>query len=572
MNALEHKRELGILRNILLALAGACFLGQVWLDSSQDNLLCAVLCLVTFALGCFLLLHERNARGGAAFTAAAVFLSLASNSLIPLGGTLLEGHSLVNTLRSPVECYLHRLVFALALLAAHFGANSALGRPIKSKLGGVIDFTNLRAVLHPKQIWVLGACGIGLMVILKLGIFGDGALSKVFKGMSFLVFVPYILLVPPYLQATKQNKLWMLVLGLLYLVIIALGITSRMTMVAPIALVTTAFITAIITGNARISRIPPLVIFGAFVGIPIVIGQMMDLSTAILVERAHRDTQTLSENISGITDQFLDKERLREFKEGKLEELERIEARYGSFWKEDYLENPFLSRFTGIKSDDNLFTSSVDYSDSDVKTIQGVTHLKIVAQYPNPIIELLKLSVDKDFINSFSMGDLMDMLVNRNGFLGGFKTGSIVVHSYVVFGWWYPFFLALLFLVLFLIYQCVATPQGKSPWALGVSSFAMVYGFTFYLSFAAEGYHVVEAYLLRNSWQTFVLYALAVWFAKTVAPSPVRGRARKGNRSRHISGNQARRKGVQGEITSTSQDISVFSGDVTQPNTLPDHV
>lgn len=572
MNASEHKRDLKILRNTLLALAGACFLGQVWMDRSQVNVTSAFLCLVAFGFACFLLLNQRNARGGAAFTAAAVFLSIASNSLIPLAGTLLEGNSLVTTLQSPVQCYLHRLVFAGVLLAAHFGANSGWGVAVKSKLGGVVDFSGLRAVLQPKQIWVLGACGIGLMAALRLGIFGEGPLSKIFQGMSFLVFVPYILLVPPYFKITKQKKHWMLALGLLYFATIIAGITSRMAMVAPVALVMTAYLTAIIAGQARIPRIHPAWIISLIIGIPIAVGQMMDLSTAIIIERAHRDNRTLSENFDAISKRFFDKEALRIYEEEKALELENLEARHGSFWKEDYLENPFLSRFTSIKSDDNLFTSSANYSNSDVTTIRGVTRLKIVAQYPNPVIKLLGLSVDKDFINSFSMGDLMDMLTNRNGFLGGFKTGSIVVHSYVVFGWWYPMFLAFLFVILFLLYQCIATPQGKSGWALGVSSFALVYGFTFYLSFAAEGYHAVEAHLLRNCWQTFVLYALAVWFAKTVAPAPIHAQALKRGRNKRNASNQSRRMRNHGRDRESPNESPVSQGEANKPPALPDHV
>ena len=528
----KYRQSLNLVRNAILAVAILALTIQFFVDSSAENIQSNLLCITAILLGCFLIIHPRSSRGGAAFSGAAILLSIFSNSLIPMMGTLMEGHSLTYTLENPVECFGHRLVFAVILLAAHFIADSALGRSSKSVLGNLSDMAGLRTILSPKQIWIVGIGGVLLQAILRSGLLGDGAISKLLQGMAFLATVPFILAIPPFSKILKKQPLWIAGLVGLYLLGAFIGITSRMSLVGPIALIASAYLVAILSGQAQLPSVNP------FKGIAIILaaifaaGQLADLSDAIISVRDRRNERSVAGNIQATFTNFFDKEYLKQYKKQKAMDMMRLESKYGEFWKEDYIDNPFLSRFTGIKFDDNLFSTAKHYTPSDVLTIKAITKDKIYAMMPQPVLSAFDIKVDKAFIITFSMGDLMDVLVNRNGFLGGFRVGSITVHSFIVFGWWYPLWLTLFFVVLFLIFQTVGIPEGKSGRATGISTFALVYGFTLYMAFGMDGYYLLISMFIRGAWQVFLFYGLAIWLAKVVAPTADERAPGRGSRPR----------------------------------------
>jgi hypothetical protein len=537
-----YKQNLDRLRNMILVTTVFFSLWQIYVDQSAENILSTVLCVTVIVVSSFLIIHPRTARGGAAFTGTAVLLSIFSNSLNPMIGTLIEGNPLIYTLENPVLCFSHRLVFAMVLLAAHFIANSATSRSAKGVLGDCADIVGLRSVLTVKQIWIVGAGGLVLQVILKSDILGDGAISKVLQGMTFLAVIPFILVIPPFSRILVKRPLWIFGLVAIYLLNVFAGITSRMSLVGPFAMIAAAYLIAVLSGQASLPIIKPAKAIAIGLAGIFLAGQLADLSAAIISVRDRRGERSVLENFQATITNFFDKEHMLEYKKQREVELANIESRYGEVWKENYISNPFLSRFTSVKFDDNLFTTAKFYTPMNVLTIKAVTMEKLYAMMPQPVIDALDIKVDKTFIMNFSMGDLMDVLVNKNGFLGGFRVGSITVHSYVVFGWWYPLWLTMLFTVLFVIFQTVGTSAGRGGGATGVSTFALVYGFTLYVSFGMDGYYQLISVFIRGAWQVFLLYGLAIWVAKMISPSrPKNMQNRGGKRLKNREARESRR-------------------------------
>ncbi len=511
----EHRRSLVLVRNALIVMGCLAFAAQCVLDASRENLLSNLLCLAAFVPTCLMVFRLRNACDGAAFTAAVVFLNVFGNSLLPMLGTLLEGHLLTHTLQVPLETFTHRWLFALTLLAAHFCAGSALLRKARAALGRLTDVLHVRSLVSPRGLWALG--GIGLLAsFLKPFLVPGSVPVKVLDGFGFLSFAPFVLLVPPY-WCLRGGPSRLILLGLLYGVHVAVAIAanSRMGFVGPIATVASAWLVTFLAGHTAVDgrtvrRGAVLAVIGLAA-----LGQLRDLSTALLIERAYRSERPALEQALATWNRFLNKEALAAY-DLERDELEGESAE--DSWQENYVRNPFLGRFIQVKFDDTLFVRLKEYTAEDIVTLKSVSYGKVLAQIPDPILRGLRFDVDKLFLNSFSTGDLMEVLSGR-GFLGGFRTGSVLAHAYALFGWIYPALLFGMVTTFFFLAQAVAIPDARVvSLGLRATTFALVYGFPFFLSFSLDGLDSLAGMLVRGIWQVLLLYGFSVTAVSMVVP------------------------------------------------------
>lgn len=515
---LRTAKTLGIVAGVVL------FLLQVIVDSTVENLVCAVLCLMAFVSGCLFVFRLGNIRGGAAFTAGVILLSITSNSIVPMVGTLLSGHSLVYRLEQPVTVFSHRLIFAWIMIAVHLTCVSGLLKPAHDLMGRGFDVIKVRELVQPRTLWIMGGTGILLLLLRWFVIPPGSVIAKIFEGFNFLSTAPFVLLVPPYLNQTKRKPLWILGLMGIFVFNAVLGITSRMAFIAPLAVVGSAMLVTFIAGKVSLPAVirKRYFILGALGFFAMM--QLQDISKAIIVERAHRGERTWEENLKHTVETFQDKKKLKDHDESIAAQTEHLEATYGKIWSEDYIDQPFLARFTAIKFDDNIFGLIRSYSKWDIDTVKSVTRDKITAQLPSPLLKVLGLKVDKDWIISFSMGDIMYVCGNSFGRLGSLKTGSLLGHSFMTFGWYYPLVLYGLLTPLFLIFQTLSTPRGKTGRGIGISAFGLIFCFTFYLGFSLEGYNVIVNNLIRGVWQMLFLYAILMFGIRLISPAATRER------------------------------------------------
>ncbi len=506
----QYKQSLFLVRKYLIGLAVFAFAGQLLLDRSIENTIANLLAFLTFVTTSLIIIHPRTGRVGPAFTGAIIFLSISSNSLAPMFGTLLEGHSLTYTLLQPMETYFHRSLFALVLLFAHLLAGG-LRSPIKYGMSRLGANAGSKILLPSKSIWALGLFGMVILFLKFLSL--PITLSKFLDGFGFLLYAPFLLLLSPYSQyANGRIERVKLLVFYSFQIGMALLFNSRMGMVAPIAVVAGGWIFNLFLGMQVINT--HIIKKGLKVGLIglLLLSQFVDLSTAILIERAHRSTRDATEQLIATFERFLNKESLAQFR--KLEELSNKGTKSNSVWQENYVSNPFLSRFILIKSDDNCFYRVSFFRDSEVNALKEVTLKKILVLLPDPLLQQLGITIDKKYIGSFSIGDKIEEL-SGGASLGSRLTGSNIAHSYALFGWGYfPVLLALYYLI-FSFFQGLFSPLNKQPVLFsGISTLALLLIFKLYTDISLDSISNIVAVILRGIWQTLFIYFIALWILK----------------------------------------------------------
>ncbi len=493
------KKSIQTSRNLLLSVCLLLFIGQVIIQPTWTNITASGLASLTMIVATISFVRVENAVNGRYLTALLGMLLIGSNSLVPLIGTLMDGHGIDYELETPIYVFSHRAVFAFCVVLSHFSASAIVFRRFKSKIGSLFDLLPVRGQL-PYNAILFGIPLLLAYLIARKIAPSETVVTKILDGLNFLALVPYLLLVPPYLTRTLRHPEYVLMLIVFYAFQLGLGITSRTSLVLPFAIVSTGWFAMILSGvvvfkKRYILAAAPICAVGLLFAV-----QLNHISKAILIERAHRDTRSSVENLTATIETYFDIAKLEAHESLQDTSISEIGA-----WNENYIASPFIARFTAIKFDDNCLSRTQLLNESDVTEIRVQTLNKLWSLLPEMSLKLFGLEVDKKYTTSFSMGDLIDFKTNRAGFLGGMKTGSVVAHFYILFGWFYPATIFVLLFLVFLLLQTLATPS-----SIGVqynyTNFSMLLGFLLFLDLSVEGLHVYAAWLLRGVWERVLLF------------------------------------------------------------------
>lgn len=504
----KYRESLLLVRKTFLTLAFFTFLLQLCVDASSKNFFSNLLALGPFVLTCFAIFNPRNCDIGSALIGVAVFLNITANSLAPMIGTLLEGNALTYSLQKPEEVFFHRGVVAISLLTAHrisgVGLFSLMNRQL-SKIGTVLNISKL---ISPTELWGLGAIGLLTYVFRFLTL--PTEVTKLLEGFEFLLWSPFLLVIPPYWDSIRRKDKWWLLCYYLVQVVISLVNNSRMGMIGPIALVGTGYLIVLLLGVVYADiKIIRRILVCSTVGI-LVLSQLVDLSTAMIMERDDRSTREPMEQFSATFNTFLDKDALTDYrkmlllKDGVKPEDE---------WKEDYINNPFLARFVQIKFDDNCLIRFNSFNDRDLIQLKEVSMKKVAVLIPGPILEVFASNIDKAYFLSFSIGDLFEHLGN-GGPLGSFLTGSIPVHALALYGIWYPVALALVYTLAFTLYKGILLRNPYSVQFGHLSAFALLVGFKLFTDISLDGVTSIIGIIVRDIWQTSVIFFVSLCLLK----------------------------------------------------------
>jgi hypothetical protein len=506
----RYIQSLYLVRKTLITVSLCVFAGQIILDASSENIVSNLLAVTAFIAGSMVVFNYRNISVGAALSATVVFLMISANSLAPMIGTLLEGHPIVETLTVPVEVFTHRLIFAVCLLFAHYLSCSSSSMRIRLAISRLSKSLKTRLTIPTQSLWVIGAIGL-ISIILKF-IHLPEFITKFFDGFGYLMLAPFLMLLPPYYtKALMRKERVRLILFYLLQVVFSFVFNSRMAMVLPAGIIIAGWLLTLLTGQSIVNkRLIRTGILRGIIGLALV-GQFADLSTAILIARENRETRSGIEQMKATFNVFLDKQALADYKVESLELLKGISATQD--WQENYVRNPFLARFIQVKFDDNCFYRITSFSQSERDVLRKITLDKIVAQLPQPVLNLFSINIDKKYVSSFSIGDEIDAL--STGADGGFKTGSIPSHVFALFSWWYPIALVTLYYLIFSIYHGFFTPFViRLREKVQIPTLALLLTFTIYVEISLDGVDVLAGALLRGIIQMVLIYAIALWIVK----------------------------------------------------------
>jgi hypothetical protein len=508
----HYIRSLILIRKTLIIISLFVFFGQMLLDAGFENIVSNLFALTAFLIACFVVFSHRNISIGSALSATVIFLMVSANSLAPMLGTLLEGHPIIETLTVPVQVFAHRLVFALCLVFAHYLSCSPSSLYIREAVSKVSKKLSSKVTLPSKSLWALGLLGLAALILKFFHM--PSIVNKLLDGFVYLMMAPFLMLLPPYNTKAlmKKQRVWLILFYLLQ-VSFSFAFNSRMGMVLPVGIVAASWLFSLLTGHIVITQksIQTGVIRG-IVGL-FLLGQFADLSTAILIERAQRDTRSGLEQAKATIDRFMDKKAIADYHAQQLEIVGSALA--SQQWQENYVRNPFLARFIQVKFDDKCLYRIGYLKGSDFDELRTVAFNKVMVSLPQPVLNIFSLKIDKTYINSFSIGDEIDNLYC--GANPGFKTGSIPSHAFALFWWWYPPILILIYYMVFSIYHGFFSPfKLKTTYGQHVPTLSLLLTFTIYLDISLDGVDALLETLTRGIIQRVLLYAIAIWIIKKI--------------------------------------------------------
>lgn len=372
----------------------------------------------------------------------------------PLIGTLMSNRPLTYQFRMPFEVFIHQFVFITVYVGSFLLYLNSNIRPIKLR-----KILKKFKIFYPPtdlQLWLMGLIGVITFVYVKIGI-GISQLEA--KDVSPLVrfLLPFInFIYAPILINFKRLYTKEIVMSKklnvrVYLYVVVLVLLSflgngRQFMISSIMvlLLLYFFVAFLFKRNLKQVFPPRLVILFLIISIAIV-GPLEKMANAMLIVRNERA------NISAI--ELFDATILA-FNSSRLEEKSNVtKYKENNFsWEEDYTGNIFFDRLCNLKiADMTLYY----VSKANVNPIQAQNDLsiKILAQLPTPVLDLLGFEINKyDSEIPFTVASkVKDITI---GYSSGGKT--VAAHSgtgIYLFGEWYPLIFMLIYLLLFYIFD-----------------------------------------------------------------------------------------------------------------------
>jgi hypothetical protein len=337
-------------------------------------------------------------------------------------------------------------------------------------------------------------------------------ISPVARGLSFVAWVPFLIPIylqqvgPSYCNANKNYILLLMYAVLIALVAMAFNVRSMMLSgIATIALV--SFLIGLrsdkIVSIKMLSRIAFFIVFGIALSWPV-----SNMVTAMAIARADRGKVSGAEMVSKTLETFQNQGKIDSFRK---EVLVRESL---SLYDEGYIKNPFAARFVITQFHDNAMYFAGKVSDKGAEQVRSLSGDFFWATLPQPILDSLKIDVNKDKMY-FSMGDvLVNLAVGLP--LSGQKTGSIFGQGWVMFGMFFSFIYFFICLILFTAIDLFAfrTSDGKvEPAVIGMLNVWT----NFLFGITGDSLHYLFIGVVRGVIQTVALYSIVFSISKAIS-------------------------------------------------------
>lgn len=423
-----------------------CGVMQFFIDNRYDNLIPTVLVVVTSSLMIQYLrvsesmsTHPLSSLALIGFTVSSQFGALITQSLDAAPFTYL--------LRAPFLTFsvlgaVHLVAIGTHWVYRHFkpfdNASQFIAIHVVTPLGG-------HTIPPTLTVWLLG--GIGFFATASGGgQFGDVG-GKFFAGLSFLIWLPFLIPIYHRIQGTNYSDInKQIPLIFLYAaIIVALALIKNFRALmfgGPIQLLIIYLVHLCRTPNLVTRRMLKSVI-AAIVVFGLSMSSLSDLMTAMEIARAKRDSASARDVVEETYKTFVDKDKLTRYRQSK--EMASVLDLYD----ENYLHNPMLARFTETKFHDNMLYFASRMDDSERDEILDNLGIRLLAILPQNLLDALDIKLQKEKY-VFSMGDLY-LSLDTGSDKGGFVTGSIWADCLVVAGSWFPFLVAFMLMLTFIM-------------------------------------------------------------------------------------------------------------------------
>ena len=343
-----------------------------------------------------------------------------------------------------------------------------------------------------------------------------GVVGKLVQGLYPLMYVPYCIVLLPLLNnALKINRrhIFMLVAYSAAIIFVSVARNSRGVLFSGIASVLIAYAYGVVAQLLPRPKIHVPTAAAILLCLAAVMGPVSDFATAMTVVRGQRTDVSALVLIDATFDQYQDKEGLKRF---------RIESAVkNGDWDEAYVDNLFMARLSNLKFADQSIALATSMDDGSATYLRGLEWQRVLSIFPQPVIEILGIDANKEFVTTASGGDLMLFAVTGSQYaLGGFRTGSIFGSGLALFGWFYPLVICFLLVLTFALVDAqvlnVVQAKNDAPHYVAILfnplCLTSLFTWMFYLTSAATGVESMSGlaqYLVRGWIQVPVIYAFA---------------------------------------------------------------
>ncbi len=453
------------------------------------------------------------------FSSFVVFGFYFTQFCLPLIFTLLEGKPLIFNLDFPISVFIHSFLAFLALLYSFILYKNHINF-IRNVLTNLLKKIRIYEIPTSKQFWLIGLIGILSIVAVRVFFGGIGqektehVFLKLFAGLEQFAYLPLLLLFPAVFsdkESVKNSKSSRILIFTYTAVLIILGImaNSRGLFMEGMTTIGLIYFLGLILGKTDYRILSPKKILLVALGFWLITGPLADLGTAMVVVRGVRGDIPPKVLLEETIRNYQDKEALRRYK--KL-----ADSRMDN-WDERYFDNIFLTRFSNLKYADASLQLAFHMPNPD-RQMQDIVFAKYLSTLPQPLLDVLKLNLDKPWYTKASFGDFLFMRKTGVGY-GGFRVGNFMGLGLASFGWWY---LGVLFVGAIILYNFIDSFVLRTgTWSSRISIvgfLSTLFCFTYFgNSTSSESVTTIFNYITRGWFQTVLLYVVLFWIARKVS-------------------------------------------------------
>lgn len=426
----------------------------------------------------------------------------------PLPATLIELKPITYNLDIPLDVFFHGIL-SVTMVVISFKLYLYLYEEYKgaSIFRKYLSKTGFYKVPDDFQVWAMGF--IGVVSLLFTFLTGGNTSSDVSSGARFIegfipfAYAPYFLLLKPIytknLEAKSKTSLRPFVFYSMIILLLAFMSNHRATFMKVIMGVGFVYFLGLLLGrfSYKFFTTKNVLIF-SFV-MYLLTGPLSDLGIAMVTVRGQKHDVSASELAMLTLDVYADESVLVK---NRIVSLAAV-VNKGS-WDEHYLDNIFLARLCNLKAVDiNLYHAERIKDRSKMRNFFGD---QLMALMPKPLLEALKIRVNKGSVTKASYGDYLYYLSTGNFYgLESKRQSQLNGAGLASFGFWYIPLLVLVMFPLFGILDLFSFFKNGKTYITIAALTIMPMILTF---FNFEGISTFVSFMFRGWLQLIFLYLI----------------------------------------------------------------
>ena len=507
MQVLSSERSgsiLVILRKVLFFITIVSVALEMVLFPSWDNFVGCIMMVMAHVI--FVVVALKKYRILSSPFLFVAMMSMFAYRYLPVPGTLISLRPVSYGMETPIETFVSEtlffLLFAIIYYVSAHGATRRKG-PIR-----FYKFIGLYNSSSEKSIWLLGIIGLSVRIVSYVTS-GFYSLNLV-DTFADLTYAPTVLFFPFCFRENpekpvdfKKPVIWVY---LIILSIVNLASNSRFEIMAPFIMIAVFYFIYLVKEDINLkSVLSPKRILCGIVIVLLLLGIMQILSDAMLSVRNNKFDYSISQLVIMTAQNAIDSIG------AKKEEVEhnKVARPYSEGWTEEYIDNFALNRYGNIRVSDEIFFYSKNLSDGDRADLRESLRIQLLCLIPTPVMRFFGIEIDKrDFYYSPAT-----YLYYKAGYCDyPFIFNHRVITSYLpdglsMFGGYCLIIQSLLFLITFWFIRGLSyyDSTGNYVYSLfGVLSMNTYH----YIGVNANGMFDSCAYLLRNMWESMLIFLI----------------------------------------------------------------